>query len=76
MVSAHVGPVLEEIYMSNPVTLAVLGFQRTVWLAGESAPVVTHLAVRLLIALGIGVVFLWLSQRIFSVMQRDFAQEL
>jgi ABC-2 type transport system permease protein len=47
-----------------------------VWLAGESAPVVTHLAVRLLIALGIGVVFLWLSQRIFSVMQRDFAQEL
>ena len=76
MVSSHVGPVLSEIYMANPMTLAVLGFQKTLWLAGESSPTVSHLAVRLLIALGVGVVGLWLSQRIFSVMQRDFAQEL
>ena len=43
---------------------------------GAAGPTATYLFVRMLIALGVGVVLLTLSQRVFAVMQRDFAQEL
>lgn len=70
------GSTLEHVYMSNPITLAVLGFQRTFWVAGDGEPVATHLASRLGIACVIGVVLLWLGQRIFARLQANFAQEL
>ena len=76
MVTEHAGHVLQEIYLANPITLGVFGFQQALWTAGEGQPTATYLFVRMLIALGVGVVLLTLSQRVFAVMQRDFAQEL
>jgi ABC-2 type transport system permease protein len=70
------GSVLETIYLCNPITLAVLGMQRAMWVAGSNEPMPDNLASRLLIALGIGLVLLWLSQRLFTRLEGNFAQEL
>ena len=69
-------PTLEAVYLSNPVTLAVLGFQQTFWVAGDAEPVPPDLGARLGIALAVGVVVLWLCQRAFARLQSNFAQEL
>jgi len=66
----------EAIYLANPVTLAVLGFQKTFWVAGDGEPFPPQLGTRLGIALAVGVVLLWLCQRIFARLQANFAQEL
>ncbi|MGW6131541.1 ABC transporter permease [Cellulomonas sp. NPDC055163] len=70
------GTALEEVYLANPVTLAVLGFQRAFWSAGENEPMPDHLMLRLGVALAVSIVLLWLSQRIFTRLQGNFAQEL
>ena len=70
------GSWLETLYLANPVTLAVLGMQRALWVAGTDQPVPDDLAARLLIALGIGLVLLWLCQRVFARLEGNFAQEL
>ncbi len=68
---------LLELYTNNPITLAVLGFQKAVWgtdAQGLASP--AHLELRLLIASVIGVVLLYFAQRIFTRLQGNFAQEL
>ncbi|UOY01220.1 ABC transporter permease [Blastococcus sp. PRF04-17] len=65
-----------DLYLNNPVTLAVLGMQRALWVAGTDEPVPDGLATRLLVALAIGTVLLWLSQRLFNRLEGNFAQEL
>lgn len=69
-------PWAKELYLANPTTLAVLGFQRTFWAAGETVHTADHLAARLAIETLICLVLLWLAQRIFSRLQSNFAQEL
>lgn len=69
------GP-LKDLYLSNPATLAVLGFQQAFWTAGADQPVPDHLALRLLVALGIGLVLLVVGHRTFVRLQGNFAQEL
>lgn len=75
-VSSHVNKLGAEIYLSNPITLAILGFQRAFWVAGTNTPVPGHLDARLWIALAVSLVLLWLCQRIFTRLQGNFAQEL
>ncbi|WP_448061634.1 ABC transporter permease [Cellulomonas hominis] len=70
------GTWLSELYLANPVTLAVIGFQKTFWSAGEDEPVPGQLPERMLISLVIGILLLWLFQRVFSRLQSNFAQEL
>lgn len=69
-------PWLLEAYTNNPLTLAVLGFQRAFWVAGDAVAWPDHLMVRMLIALIIGVILLFVSHRIFLRLQGNFAQEL
>jgi len=69
-------PTLLEIYTNNPLTLAVLGFQRAFWLAGDGLAQPAHLVLRMAIALLIGLVLLVLSHRVFVRLQGNFAQEL
>ncbi|MBA4246745.1 MAG: sugar ABC transporter [Microbacterium sp.] len=74
------GTWLEQLYLANPVTVAILGMQKGLWLAGSLAEggVVwpPDLALRMWIALGVSLVLLWVSQRIFARLQGNFAQEL
>ena len=74
------GSWLEQVYLANPITVGILGMQRGLWVAGSADPSITNwppdLAVRLWVALAVGAVFLWFSQRVFSRLQGNFAQEL
>lgn len=71
---------LQNLYLSNPVTLSVLGFQKAFWSAGSnltnSMPWPENLTTLMVTALCVSLVFLWLSQRIFSRLEGNFAQEL
>ncbi|QAY68911.1 ABC transporter permease [Xylanimonas protaetiae] len=80
-VSEPVARLLMNIYLSNPATTAVLGFQRTFWVAGDGTPdnplpQVSHLGLRLTIVAVVGIIFLWVAQRIFARLQANLAQEL
>ncbi|MFU8945620.1 ABC transporter permease [Mycetocola zhadangensis] len=74
------GSLLEQVYLSNPMTLAILGFQKAIWVAGSSNTSAVNwpadLDLRIWIALAVGLVLLWISQRVFARLQGDFAQEL
>lgn len=67
---------IEQVYLGNPFTLAILGMQRGLWTAGEATVWPEGLELRMLIALVVGVIILWIAQRIFSRVQGNFAQEL
>ena len=67
---------LNELYLANPVTLAVLAFQRGIWVAGAGVPQPTDLGLRILIAIAIGLPLLWICQRVVARLQSNFAQEL
>lgn len=66
------------IYTNNPVTLAILGFQKAFWVAGAEsmATYPPDLLLRLAIALLVGLVLIFAFQRVFSRLQGNFAQEL
>lgn len=70
-------PWLTEIYIDNPLTLAVLGFQVAFW--QPSSPTATfppELMSRMGIAIVFGLILVWVGQRIFARLQGNFAQEL
>lgn len=75
-VSGEITGTLESLYLSNPVTIAVLAFQRGMWVAGSAQPAPTGLGLRMAIAFAVGIVLLWLFQRVFARLQANFAQEL
>jgi ABC-2 type transport system permease protein len=70
------GSWLQELYLANPVTLAVLAFQRGMWAAGADEPFPSLFPMRLGIALVCSLTLLWGAQRVFSRLEGNFAQEL
>jgi ABC-2 type transport system permease protein len=68
--------VLEQLYLANPMTLAVLGFQQTFWIKGDTQPPPPDLGLRLGIAFVVGLLAVWGAQRVFARLQGNFAQEL
>jgi ABC-2 type transport system permease protein len=64
-----------DIYTDNPITLAVLGFQKAMWVGGQG---VAHYPDQLLLRMGvafvIGIVLLCGFQRVFARLQGNFAQ--
>lgn len=77
-------PWVAEVYLNNPLTLGVLGFQAAFWAPGangtpqfpDGVPFPEHLMLRMVIATVIGLIALFLAQRLFSRLQGNFAQEL
>lgn len=76
LVDQRLDGILESLYLLNPVTVAVLGFQRTFWVAGDGEPFPADFGMRVSVCLGVGVILLWLCQRVFARLQSNFAQEL
>jgi ABC-2 type transport system permease protein len=71
------GSFLLDVYTNNPVTLAVLGFQRAFWTSGHAdTPYPAELMLRLGVAALVGLVFVVVFQRVFSRLQGNFAQAL
>ncbi len=86
-------PWLPDVYLLNPVSIAIIGFQKALWKAGSEPrsmgtdasgaeiivgpqPWPEHLELRMLVVFVIGLVLLWICQRIFSRLQGNFAQEI
>jgi ABC-2 type transport system permease protein len=85
-------PWLPGVYISNPISVAILAFQKGIWAAGSEErtatdgnglPIVLQpqpwpvdLDLRMLIMFVIGLLFLWLAQRVFARLQGNFAQEI
>lgn len=67
---------LLDVYTNNPLTLAVLGFHRSFWMAGTAEDYPPDLAARMGVAIAVGLVLVWICQRIFARLQGNFAQEL
>lgn len=75
------GTWIEQIYLANPITTAILMMQRALWTEGAVStefPQVwpENLELRLVVTLVVGLGFLFISQRIFARLQGNFAQEL
>lgn len=70
------GGILEQIYLSNPMTIVLLGFQKALWISGPADAFPPDLALRLGILLAISAVLLWVGQRVFARLEGNFAQEL
>jgi ABC-2 type transport system permease protein len=78
---------LADVYLLNPISLAVLAFQRGMWAAGSQTtqlsgktvppePWPAHMPLDMLAAFVVGLIFLAVSQRIFARLQGNFAQEI
>ena len=70
------GTWLETLYLSNPMTQVVLGFQKAFWVSGDGEPFPAHLGRMMGLTFVISIVLLWFSQRVFARLQSNFAQEL
>jgi len=76
------GSWLEQAYLLNPVTIAIIATQKAAWGASATAAGTfaqrwpSDLSLRLVIALALSIVLLWVAQRIFARLQGNFAQEL
>lgn len=68
---------LLDLYTNNPVTLAVLGFQRAMWTSGDGlVEYPDDLLLRLGIAAVVGLIAVAVAQRVFARLESNFAQEL
>lgn len=76
MVKDSVPAWLLEVYTNNPVTLAVMGFQKAFWVAGPDSSYPDDLLFRMSIAILIGLVGLVAAHAVFNRKQGDFAQAL
>ncbi len=65
-----------EVYLANPITIAVMGFHRAFWGAGTPADYPAGLGLRLAVAGAVGCLLLGLAHGVFSRLQGNFAQEL
>jgi ABC-2 type transport system permease protein len=65
-----------ELYLANPLTIAVVGFHKAFWGAGSAADYPPNLGLRMTIAAVVGILLLWIAHRVFTRLQGNFAQEL
>ncbi|WP_194398868.1 MULTISPECIES: ABC transporter permease [Microbacterium] len=70
------GGLVFDVYTANPITLAVLGFQRAFWVAGAPSDYPPDLLLWMGIALVIGLVLLYSFHRVFRRLQGNFAQAI
>lgn len=70
------GNLLEQLYLANPATLFVLGFQKSLWSHADASSQPSDLWVRLLVVGAVSLFVLWIGQRVFARLEGNFAQEL
>jgi ABC-2 type transport system permease protein len=86
-VSQYLHGIWETIYLANPIADAVLGFHKAFWVSGDTPSIKNaqgqlvsnyppHVGTYIAINLCVGIVALWLCQRVFARLEANFAQEL
>ncbi len=84
MVDEKVDGLLQWLYLGNPMTQVVMGFQKAFWVDGDTweikdepaAGYPDSLGTMLGITLLVSLAALWVAQRVFARLQANFAQEL
>lgn len=84
MVDEKVDGILQWLYVGNPMTQVVMGFQKAFWVDGDAweidgepaAGYPENLATMLGTTLLASLAILWIAQRVFARLQANFAQEL
>lgn len=74
-----VGVWLDAVYLSNPVTIAVLAFQKAFWIAGTpqvGTVYPAHFEYWIAGDLVVAIILFWIAQRVFTRLQGNFAQEI
>ncbi|WP_345377412.1 ABC transporter permease [Frondihabitans cladoniiphilus] len=91
-IGAH-HPWVSSVYLANPMTDAILAFQKGMWEAGSKPTQLgltatgqpniiqpvdwpQNLDFRLLVVFVVGLVLVWVAQRVFARLQGNFAQEI
>ncbi|MDR2974176.1 MAG: ABC transporter permease [Propionibacteriaceae bacterium] len=76
--SSHgtLGTLFQQVYLANPITVAVLSLQQVMWRFSDTVIYPEHFLARLLIALGVGLIALFIAEYVFDRLQRNFAQEM
>lgn len=70
-------PWVLQLYTANPITLAVLGFQESIWgTTGRGLPIPENLITYLCLTAVVGLLCVVGAQRLFTRLQGNFAQEL
>lgn len=78
---------LEQVYLLNPMSVAIMAFQKGIWASGSKETVMDDkvippqpwppdLDLRLAVLAVIGIILLAVAQRVFSRLQGNFAQEI
>lgn len=68
---------IEQVYLANPVTIAILGLQRGLWEGGQEGQVWPEFfAWRLVLTLIFSLGVLAVAHRVFTRLEGDFAQEI
>jgi ABC-2 type transport system permease protein len=67
---------IEQLYLSNPITIGIMGFQRGMWTAGSAEVWPPDLALRMAIMTLVSLTLIWVSQRVFARLEGNFAQEI
>lgn len=67
---------LEQLYLANPITVGVIAFQKSMWVAGQDQAWPPNLELMILAATLFSFAFVWLSQRVFAKLEGNFAQEI
>lgn len=67
---------LEQLYLANPITVGIMGFQRGMWIAGTDQMWPADLALRMGIMTVICLGLVWWAQRVFAKLEGNFAQEI
>lgn len=67
---------LEQLYLANPITIGVMAFQRSMWVAGSDQLWPENLVWLVAIATVVSILLIWVSQRIFARLEGNFAQEI
>lgn len=76
-----------QVYLLNPMSNAILAFQKGMWEAGSRTNIINgkpvppvdwpaHLDLRLLVLFVVGLALVYVAQRIFARLQGNFAQEI
>lgn len=76
MITESAPPIVADLYLLNPTAVAVIGMQKAFWISGADAVWPSHLLTRLMIALVVGLILVFVAQRAFDKLQQNFAQEL
>ncbi|PPI53030.1 ABC transporter permease [Rathayibacter toxicus] len=77
----------EDLYLLNPMSDAILAFQRAIWGDGSRVSTIEGNTItpqawppdmmgRLIVVFLIGVVFVWIGHRVFRRLEGNFAQEI